>query len=106
MKLHGIRQATSSGVRARGNRKFKTTADSAYGLPVVEELLNRELSPAAPGRVWASEKICAATDEGGLYLVGVIDLYSGQWWAEMQLHMGRQMSSTHCEWHGLDGMLV
>lgn len=84
MKLHGI--------RARGKRKFKATTDSAHGLPVAENLLNREFSPAAPNRVWTSDISYVATDEGWLYLVAVIDLFSREvvGWS-MQPHMRREM---------------
>lgn len=70
MKLHGI--------KARGKRKFKATTDSNHGLPVAENLLNREFTPAQPDRVWASDITYVATDEGWLYLVVVIDLFSRQ----------------------------
>lgn len=84
MKLHGI--------RARGKRKFKATTDSNHGLPVAENLLNREFSPAAPDRVWTSDITYVATDEGWLYLVAVIDLFSRQvvGWS-MKAHMRREM---------------
>jgi len=80
------------GIRARGKRKFKATTDSAHGLPVAENLLNREFSPAAPDRVWTSDITYVATDEGWLYLVAVIDLFSRQvvGWS-MQPHMRREM---------------
>lgn len=84
MKLHGI--------RARGKRKFKATTDSNHGLPVAENLLNREFSPAAPDRVWTSDITYVATDEGWLCLVAVIDLFSRQvvGWS-LKPHMRREM---------------
>ena len=45
---------------------------------MVENLLNREFSPAAPDRVWTSDSTSVATDKGWLYLVAVIDLFSSQ----------------------------
>src|SRR5512137_78424 len=83
MKLHGI--------KARGKRKFKATTDSNHGLPVAENLLNREFTPAAPDRVWTSDITYVATDEGWLYLAVVIDLFSRQvvGWS-MQSRMRRE----------------
>lgn len=80
MKLHGI--------RARGKRKFVVTTDSRHSLPVAENLLARDFTPAAPDRVWTSDITYIATDEGWLYLAAVIDLFSRQvvGWS-MQPHM-------------------
>lgn len=63
-----------------------TQAISALNLP------NREFSPAAPDRVWTSDITYVATDEGWLYLVAVIDLFSRQvvGWS-MKPHMRREM---------------
>jgi len=70
MKLHGI--------KARGKRKFVATADSKHKLPIAPNLLERNFTPAAPNRVWTSVITYIATDEGRLYLTGVIDLFSRQ----------------------------
>jgi transposase InsO family protein len=84
MKLHGI--------KARGKRKFKATTDSNHKLPVAENLLDRQFTPAAPDRVWTSDITYVATDEGWLYLVVVIDLFSRQivGWS-MKPHMKREL---------------
>jgi transposase InsO family protein len=68
MQLHGI--------KARSKRKFVVTTDSRHDLPVAENLLARDFSPAAPDQVWSSDITYIATDEGWLYLVAVIDLFS------------------------------
>lgn len=70
MKLHGI--------RARGKRKFVVTTDSKHNLPIAQNLLDRDFTPSAPNQVWTSDITYIATDEGWLYLTGVIDLYSRQ----------------------------
>lgn len=70
MSLHGI--------KARGKRRFKATTDSSHELPVAENLLDRQFTPAAPDRVWSSDITCVATDEGWLYLTVVLDLFSRQ----------------------------
>jgi len=80
MRLHGI--------KARGKRKFVVTTDSRHDLPVAENLLARDFTPAAPNQVWSSDITYIATDEGWLYLVCVIDLFSRLvvGWS-MQAHM-------------------
>ncbi len=70
MKLHGI--------KARGKRKFVVTTDSKHNLPIAQNLLDRNFMPEAPNQVWTSDITYIATDEGWLYLTGVIDLFSRQ----------------------------
>jgi putative transposase len=66
------------GIKARSKRNYKATTDSNHSLPVAENLLQRDFSPAAPDRVWSSDTTYIATDEGWLYLTVVIDLFSRQ----------------------------
>jgi transposase InsO family protein len=70
MKQHGI--------KARGKKKFVVTTDSKHNLPIAENLLQRNFAPEAPNQVWTSDITYIATDEGWLYLTGVIDLFSRQ----------------------------
>ena len=76
------------GIKARGKKKFVVTTDSKHDIPISKNLLDRNFSPAAPDRVWSSDITYIATDEGWLYLVAVIDLFSRQvvGWS-MQPHM-------------------
>ena len=80
MKQHGI--------KARGKRKFVVTTDSKHNLPIAPNLLNRNFQPDAPNSVWTSDITYIQTDEGWLYLVVVLDLYSRHvvGWS-MQPHM-------------------
>lgn len=84
MSLHGI--------KARAKRKYKATTDSNHTLPVAPNLLDRQFSVAVPDRVWSSDITYIATDEGWLYLVAIIDLFSRQvvGWS-MQPHMKTEM---------------
>ena len=66
------------GIKARGKRKFVVTTDSKHNLPIAPNLLERNFSPEAPNQVWTSDITYIATDEGWLYLTGVIDLFSRQ----------------------------
>jgi putative transposase len=68
MKRHGI--------HARSKRKFVATTDSKHKLPIAQNLLDRNFTPEAPNQVWTSDITYIATDEGWLYLTGVIDLFS------------------------------
>ena len=76
------------GIKARSKRKFVVTTDSKHDLPIADNLLARDFTPAEPDRVWSSDITYIATDEGWLYLAAVIDLFNRQevGWS-MQPHM-------------------
>ena len=64
-------------VRARASRKFvPRTTDSRHGKPVAKNLLDRRFDADRPDRKWAADVTYVPTDEGWLYLAGVIDLCS------------------------------
>ena len=65
-----------NGVRARHKRRFKATTDSKHSMPVAENLLAREFTPAAPNRVWTGGITYIDTGEGWLYLAVVLDLFN------------------------------
>jgi putative transposase len=66
------------GLKAKTKRKFVVTTDSRHHLPVAPDLVGRDFNPAEPNRVWSGDITYIATDEGWLYLAGVIDLFSRQ----------------------------
>jgi transposase InsO family protein len=68
MKLHGI--------KARGKRRYVVTTDSKHNLPIAANLLDRNFQPEQPNAVWTGDITYIPTDEGWLYLAGVIDLHS------------------------------
>ena len=68
----------ANGLRAKGKRKFRVTTDSAHGLPVSPNLLERKFDAALPNRVWTGDVTYVWTDEGWVYLAVVIDLFSRQ----------------------------
>jgi putative transposase len=80
------------GIKAGGKRKFIATTDSNHGLPVADNLLNRDFQPSVPNAVWTSDITYIATDEGWLCLAVVIDLFSRKivGWS-MQTHMRREL---------------
>lgn len=67
----------SRGLRAKSKRKFvPRTTDSVHQQPVAENVLAREFAAPARDRKWAADITYVATDEGWLYVAGVLDLWS------------------------------
>jgi putative transposase len=67
----------AEGLRAKAKRKFvPRTTDSAHDRPVAPNLLDRQFRVEAPDLKWAADITYIPTDEGWLYLAGVIDLCS------------------------------
>ena len=64
------------GIRARHKRRYKVTTDSTHTLPVAPNRLNRAFTPSAPNQTWTSDITYLWTDEGGLYLAIVLDLFN------------------------------
>ena len=66
-----------SGICARKNKKFvPQTTDSRHDHPVARNLLDRQFSAARPNTKWVVDITYIPTDEGWLYLAGVLDLFS------------------------------
>jgi putative transposase len=66
-----------NGIKSRTKRKYKATTDSNHKLPVAENILNREFSSNERDKKWVSDITSIWTDEGWLYLAGILDLYDG-----------------------------
>lgn len=65
------------GLRGKAKKKFvPSTTDSVHGYPVAENRLDRQFSAARPNRKWVVDITYIPTDEGWLYLAGVMDLCS------------------------------
>jgi transposase InsO family protein len=66
------------GIRSKVVRKFRVqTTDSDHANPIAPNVLEQNFeSAAAPNQVWGADITYIATDEGFLYLAGVMDLYS------------------------------
>ena len=56
-------------------KKYKATTNSNHNLPVAENLLNREFDAERSNQKWVSDITYISTDEGWLYLAGILDLY-------------------------------
>lgn len=63
------------GLKSKTVKKYKATTNSRHNLPVAENLLNRDFSANRPNEKWVSDITYIATDEGWLYLAGILDLY-------------------------------
>lgn len=63
------------GLRSKLSRKFKVTTNSKHNYLLVENVLDRNFTVAAPSEVWVSDITYIHTKEGFLYLTTVIDLY-------------------------------
>jgi putative transposase len=64
-------------IRAKNKRKFvPRTTDSRHQHPVAENLLDRQFQASAPDHKWVADITYVPTDEGWLYLAGVLDCFS------------------------------
>ena len=66
-----------NGIRSKVKKKYKATTDSNHNLPVAENILNRDFKAYERNRKWLSDITYLWTDEGWLYLAGILDLYDG-----------------------------
>ena len=64
------------GLKAIQAKKFKATTDSKHSNPVAPDLLEQDFRAEAPNQKWTSDITYVWTNEGWLYLAGVMDLYS------------------------------
>lgn len=64
-------------IRAKTKKKFvPATTDSRHDQPVARNVLDRQFDAPLPNQKWAVDITYIPTDEGWLYLAGVIDLCS------------------------------
>ena len=66
----------ANNIKAKRVKRFTPTTDSRHGLPVADNVLARNFTAARPDEVWTSDITYIWTDEGWLYLVVFLDLYS------------------------------
>lgn len=63
-------------IKAKTTKRFVRTTDSRHGLPVAENLLDRDFAPAGPNLAWCADITYIPTADGWLYLAVVEDLFS------------------------------
>jgi putative transposase len=65
------------GIRAKSKKKYvPATTDSRHQEPVADNLLDRQFTADYPNQKWAVDITYIATDQGWMYLAGVMDLCS------------------------------
>jgi transposase InsO family protein len=65
-----------NGLRSKQSKKFKATTNSKHKMPVAENVLQRDFHKTTANQAWVSDITYIWTDEGWLYLVVFIDLWS------------------------------
>ena len=75
-RRHVRRLMDEEGLMSVYRHRSTRTTDSKHGLPLAENLLQRNFSPGAANLVWVSDTTYIPTKEGWRYLCVVIDLYS------------------------------
>jgi putative transposase len=65
------------GIQARRHRRFRVrTTDSNHAYPIASNVLDRKFATPKLNQVWLTDLTYIPTDEGFLYLAGVMDLCS------------------------------
>ncbi len=70
------RLMNQAGLACKTKKKFKATTDSKHNKPIAPNLLDRQFNVSQPDRYYVGDITYVATEEGGLYLAVVIDLFS------------------------------
>jgi putative transposase len=63
-----------NGLKSKVVKKYKATTNSNHNMPVAENILNRDFEAQKPNQKWVSDITYVPTDEGWLYLAGILDL--------------------------------
>ncbi len=64
-------------IRAKSRRRFvPKTTDSRHAQPIADNVLRRDFGAIAPNRTWLADITYIPTEEGWLYLAGVLDCFS------------------------------
>ena len=83
------RRMTKLGLKGIQAKKFKRTTDSNHDKPVAPDLIEQDFTAASPNQKWVSDLTYVWTEEGWLYLVVIMDLYSR---AIIGWSMGKRMT--------------
>ena len=60
---------------SKTRKKFKCLTDSNHAYPVAKNILNREFKANSPNQKMVSDTTEISTEEGKLYVAGILDLY-------------------------------
>ena len=65
------------GIKSTTRKKYRIqTTDSTHDLPIATNVLSRDFKAQKPNEKWVTDITYVATEEGWLYLVAIIDLFS------------------------------
>jgi putative transposase len=64
------------GLKTHAKRRFHRTTRANPAHTVVENVLAQDFSATAPNQKWVADITVVETDEGNLYLAGVVDVFS------------------------------
>jgi putative transposase len=64
----------ANGIVSKTRKKYKATTNSNHDLPVAENILNRDFEAESPCLKMVSDITYIPTEEGWLYLAGIMDL--------------------------------
>jgi transposase InsO family protein len=64
-----------NGIRSKTVKKYKATTNSKHNYPIAENRLNQCFTAEKSNEKWVSDITYIWTEEGWLYLAGVMDLY-------------------------------
>jgi len=65
-----------AGVECKQRRRCRVTTESRHGLPIAENVLNRDFTAEDMNQKWVADMTYIWTKEGWLYLATVLDLFS------------------------------
>ncbi len=68
------RLMNENGIKSKVVKKYKATTNSKHKLPVAENILNRDFLAEKPNTKLVSDITYLWTDEGWLYIAGILDL--------------------------------
>lgn len=71
-----VRLMAEENLRPRLKRRYICTTQSRRGIPLAENVLDRDFAVGRPNEVWASDITCIHTRRGWAYLAAVLDLGS------------------------------
>ena len=63
-----------NGIRSKVTKKYKATTNSRHNLPVAPNILGRDFAAEKPAQKMVSDITYIPTEEGFLYLAGIMDL--------------------------------
>jgi putative transposase len=66
----------AKGIVAKTRRRFRATTDSKHNLPIAPNILNQNFEVNHPDTVWVADITYIRTEEGWLYLAGILDLFN------------------------------